>query len=57
MRFVARENILVFIIFISVCYIPILAYATPILYLTIALFLGILNDGIGFKQVKQAGQV
>lgn len=57
MRLVAQKNIPMFIIFISACYIPVLAYATPILYLTIALFLGFLNDGFGIKQLKQAGQV
>lgn len=58
MRFMAQKNnIAMFIIFISACYIPVLAYATPILYLTIALFLGVLNDGLGFKQLKQAEPV
>ena len=44
MRFTIKKNMAMFAIMISACYAPVFVYATPIIYLTIALFLSFIKN-------------
>jgi oligosaccharide repeat unit polymerase len=52
-RFLMNKNVATFVLLISVCYVPVFPYSTPIIYITIALLLGLLNYKSISKQSKQ----
>jgi oligosaccharide repeat unit polymerase len=52
-RFLLNKNVATFILLISVCYVPVFPYSTPIIYITIALLLGLINYKYISKQLPQ----
>lgn len=51
LQFARQKSAAMFMVLISACYIPILVYATPAIYLTIAFLLGRLMEGFGTRQL------
>lgn len=49
LRFERHRSLSMFMLLVSACYIPVLAYATPAIYLTVSFLLGKLTEGFGSK--------
>lgn len=54
LRFERQKSLAMFMLLVSACYIPVLAYATPAIYLAVSYLLGKLTEGFGGKsRVRQ----